>query len=305
MINVLVLGASGMLGSMVLTYLRDQVGIDARGTVRGEIPESFRQLSHQLVRFDASSEPENQLAAIAGSFRPDFIINCIGIIKPHCQDNDPEGVVRAIQINALFPHALAQATAKVLPMAKVLQIATDCVYSGKTGNYDEAAKHDALDVYGKTKSLGEVNARHVLNIRCSIIGPELKGRLSLLEWFLSQPTGARVNGYAHHQWNGITTLQFAELCVMLMRGRTFAEWRDKGSRLNYVINETVDKYQLLMLMKEVYGKDCVIERVTDLGEPVVRTLSSILLPMEGRSMKQSLEQLRDYSDRFGWYQRTR
>ena len=304
MINVLVLGASGMLGSMVLSYLRDQVGVDVRGTVRGAVPEKLRTLADQLVTFDASLESERQLSAIASSFRADYIINCIGIIKPHCQDNDPDGVVRAIEINALFPHLLAKAAAKVLPGAKILQIATDCVYSGKTGNYDEAAKHDALDVYGKTKSLGEVNERHVLNLRCSIIGPELKGRLSLLEWFLSQPDGSRVNGYAHHEWNGVTTLQFAELCVMLMRGHTFAEWRAKGSRLHYVINETVNKHQLLTLMKEVYGKDCTIDRVTELGEPVLRTLSSILLPVERRPMTQSLVQLRDYSGRFPWYQRT-
>ena len=304
MINVLVLGASGMLGSMVLSYLRDQVGVEARGTVRGAVPESFRAFADQLVSFDASGDPESQLTAVAGSFRPDYIINCIGIIKPHCQDNDPEGIVRAIRINALFPHLLAQATAKVLPGAKVLQIATDCVYSGKTGNYNEAAKHDALDVYGKTKSLGEVNERHVLNIRCSIIGPELKGRLSLLEWFLSQPEGSRVNGFAHHEWNGVTTLQFAELCVMLMRGRTFADWRAKGSRLHYVVNETVNKYELLMAVKEIYGKECAIDRVTDIGEPVRRTLSSILLPVEQRPMKQSLVQLRDFSERFPWYTRT-
>lgn len=304
MINVLVLGASGMLGSMVLSYLRDQVGVEARGTVRGGVPEKLRTLADMLVEFDASVDPERQLSAIASSFRPDYIINCIGIIKPHCQDNDPDGIVRAIRINALFPHLLAHATTNVLPGAKILQIATDCVYSGKTGNYDEAAKHDALDVYGKTKSLGEINERHVLNLRCSIIGPELKGRLSLLEWFLSQPDGSRVQGYAHHEWNGVTTLQFAELCVMLMRGRTFADWRAKGGRLHYVINETVNKYQLLMVMKEVYGKDCAIDRVTNIGEPVLRTLSSILLPVERRPMKQSLAQLREYSERLPWYHRT-
>jgi len=199
------------------------------GDRSGEIPESFRQLSHQLVRFAPrvsmriNSPPLQQLP-------PDFII-----IASASSSRTARTMIRGGRPcnpdQRALPHALAQATAKVLPMAKVLQIATDCVYSGKTGNYDEAAKHDALDVYGKTKSLGEVNARHVLNIRCSIIGPELKGRLSLLEWFLSQPTGARVNGYAHHQWNGITTLQFAELCVMLMRGRTLQSGGTRGAGL--------------------------------------------------------------------------
>jgi hypothetical protein len=90
---------------------------------------------------------------------------------------------------------------------------------------------------------------------------------------------------------------------MLMRGNYFSEWRAKGSKLHYVVNETVDKYQLLMLMKEVFQKDFVIDRVTDIGEPVLRTLASKLLPMESRPMKRVLSQLREYSQKFPWYHR--
>ena len=68
---------------------------------------------------------------------------------------------------------------------KIYQIATDCVFSGTVGNYNEMAKHDALDVYGKTKSLGEVNIKNFFNIRVSIIGKELDTKNSLVEWFLS------------------------------------------------------------------------------------------------------------------------
>ena len=303
MTNVLVLGATGMLGSMVMTYMREQVGVDVRGTYRDTSPEVFRGIKDQLRPFDASQDPESELRRIEANFRPDYIINCIGVIKPYCQDNNPQGVVRAIQINALFPHLLAEAVTDVLPGTKIIQIATDCVFSGKTGAYDESAKHDPLDVYGKTKSLGEIDADHVLNIRSSIIGPEIKGKVSLLEWFKSQPRGAKLKGFAHHEWNGVTTLQFAELCVMLMRGKVFSDWRSKGSRLHYVVNETLDKYQLLMMMKEVFQKDYAIERVSDIGEPVLRTLASTLLPMENRPMEQTLTQLREYSQKFPWYHR--
>jgi len=301
MTNVLVLGATGMLGSMVFSMMRNQVGVDVRGTYRDTVPEALQAVKDQLRPFDARQDPASELKRIEANFRPDFIVNCIGIIKPYCQDNDPDGVVRAIETNALFPHRLAKAAEVVLPQTKIIQIATDCVFSGKSGKYDESAKHDPLDVYGKTKSLGEVEADHVLNIRASIIGPEIKGHVSLLDWFLSQKKGARLKGFAHHEWNGVTTLQFAELCVMLMRGTTFKEWRDKGSRLHYVINETVDKYELLRLMKDVFERDYEIDRVTDIGEPVLRTLASKLLPMEARSMKQTLTQVRDFSRQIPWY----
>src|SRR5437868_4207618 len=82
------------------------------------------------------------------TFRPySRVINCIGLIKPYC-----DNVQSAIKVNALFPHKLP---------ANSIQIATDCVYSGSKGGYIETDPHDALDVYGKTKSLGE--AKHLNN----------------------------------------------------------------------------------------------------------------------------------------------
>ena len=99
----------------------------------------------------------------------------------------------------------------------MIQIATDCVYSGKTGGYNEDSLHDALDAYGKTKSLGEVRSSTFLNIRSSIIGPEINHKVLLLEWFLKQPKGAVLNGFSNHLWNGVTTLQFAELCLTIIK----------------------------------------------------------------------------------------
>jgi dTDP-4-dehydrorhamnose reductase len=117
MTNVLVLGATGMLGSMVLTCTKEQVGFDVHGTYRGTIPEVFQGIQDQLLPFDASQDPESELKRLAATFRPDYIVNCIGIIKPHCQDSDPAGVYRATQINALFPHLFAKAVTTILPGA--------------------------------------------------------------------------------------------------------------------------------------------------------------------------------------------
>ena len=93
----------------------------------------------------------------------------------------------------MLPHQLARKAES--SGAKVIQIATDCVYSGKKGEYVESDEFDPLDVYGKTKSLGEVTSPGVYHLRCSIIGPEPKEHKFLLDWFLGQPKNARVNGY--------------------------------------------------------------------------------------------------------------
>lgn len=260
--KVLVLGSTGMLGSMV----RDAFKIDSRF----EVSLTSRHPKNNELAFDSIeflSQPE-KYNFLKGA---DYIINCIGIIKPYCKDNDPKGVHNAIQVNALFPHRLAQFLKE--SKTKIIQIATDCVYSGKKGQYIETDLHDALDVYGKTKSLGEVASPKLLNIRCSIIGPEEKGKLSLLEWFLSQKNGSSANGFNNHLWNGITTLQFADICKLIISNNKFEELRNISHLHHFIPNSTVNKFELLKIFNSVYGKGLQINE-TKASEAVDRTLSS-------------------------------
>jgi dTDP-4-dehydrorhamnose reductase len=99
----------------------------------------------------------------------------------------------------------------------VIQIATDCVYSGSRGGYSETDVHDALDVYGKTKSLGEVRSSNVHHLRCSIVGPEPKDHKFLLDWVSRQPRSAELKGFTNHDWNGVTTLHFARIAVGVIK----------------------------------------------------------------------------------------
>ena len=242
-IKVLVLGKNGMLGSMVFNYLFKNVSLNVTGTERNEFnAEEFLKNPSKFFKFK--------------NF--DYIINCIGIIKPYCKDNNPEGIIKAIKINSLFPHALAEFYSK--SNAKIIQIATDCVFSGKTGNYDETAIHDPRDVYGKTKSLGEVLSGNFLNVRCSIIGPEPKNNLGLLGWFLDQKQGIKLKGYANHKWNGVTTLQFAKLCEKIIVQNKFSKLIDISHVFHFTPNEGVSKYQLLLLFKKIFRKKVEISK---------------------------------------------
>ncbi|MDO8659000.1 MAG: sugar nucleotide-binding protein, partial [Candidatus Parcubacteria bacterium] len=186
----------------------------------------------------------------------DYIINCIGIIKPYCKDTNPIGKRKAILVNALFPHILSTYCKK--KSVKLMQIATDCAYSGKYGNYDEYAIHDAEDVYGKTKSLGEVYDQNMLNIRCSIIGPELQNNLGLLEWFLHQDDKIPLQGFSNHKWNGVTTLQFAKLCLKIIENNKFSEFIKNSNLYHFTPNNTVSKYELLKLFQEVFKKNITV-----------------------------------------------
>ncbi len=209
--KVTVLGASGMLGSMLATCFSNDPRLEVSATVRTEALAAKGQAQLPGVAwrlFDATAGSEADVrSAIMDSA---WVVNAIGITKPYINDDNAATVERAIRVNAIFPYLLARAAEK--SGAQVIQIATDCVYSGAKGPYKESDQHDALDVYGKTKSLGEVSSPNVSHLRCSIIGPEPRAHVFLLDWFLGQEHGSAVNGYTNHLWNGITTLHFAKLC---------------------------------------------------------------------------------------------
>jgi dTDP-4-dehydrorhamnose reductase len=195
--------------------------------------------------FDASTD---SIEDLINDVSPDWIINCIGVIKPHINENNFSSAKNAIVINSLFPHQLASAISNL--QTKVLQIATDCVYSGKEGGYTENSPHDPLDVYGKTKSLGEVASEQFFHIRASIIGPEYGRSTSLLEWFLSQPKNAEVNGYTDHLWNGLTTHHFALLAkAIVLAGGDFS-----GTQ-HVIPANIVTKAELLESFAQVYNRN--------------------------------------------------
>ncbi len=262
--RVLVLGGSGMLGSMLADRLGRERDLRVTASVRDAAllePCATAVPEVAWVRFEAIDVESFRFADF------DWVLNAIGITKPRVRDDDALERERAVQINALLPHRLvARARASG---GRVLQIATDCVFSGARGRYREGDPHDALDVYGKTKSLGEVPGAGVFHLRCSIVGPEPKEHKFLLDWLRGQPRGAALRGFSNHAWNGITTLHFAKLCLGIVRGEVVPP------ALQHVVPAgCVSKYELLERLASSYGRgDLAIERV-EVPVPLDRTLAT-------------------------------
>jgi dTDP-4-dehydrorhamnose reductase len=260
MTRVLVLGSTGMLGHMVLRVLSREPSLDVEGTQRAD--------SSDPLYLDAEQGREGLQALAARRAPYAYLINASGVTSAEIDAADAESIRRAICVNALFPHALASAAAAT--NARVLHISTDGVFSGHASSaYREDAAHDCTDPYGKTKSLGEVPRRGMLTLRCSIIGPDPRRRRGLLEWFLSQPAGASVTGYLDALWNGVTTLQLAELCRrIIVSGRFDALWEE--SPVHHVApNAPVSKYELLQLFAAVFEKPVTV-RPSPTGAPALR-----------------------------------
>jgi dTDP-4-dehydrorhamnose reductase len=265
--KVMVLGGSGMLGSMVVDYLSRDPGLEVTATTRSaELATvgSERLSGVAWQTFDATAADVSEALGFLRKF--EWVINCIGIIKPLIHDDNAADVEQAVRVNSYFPHLLARWTEG---HARVLQIATDCVYSGAKGLYTETDVHDALDVYGKTKSLGEVNSTHVHHLRCSIIGPEMKAPRSLMEWFLGQPQHASVNGFTNHDWNGVTTLHFAKLCGGIIKENIALP------HLQHVIpTGAVTKYEMLGHFARCYARNDLTIKPTEAATIIDRTLST-------------------------------
>ncbi len=254
MSSVLILGGTGMLGHAVLEEFR---GFD--GDVK------FTSRSGSGIPFDVLKDPIKSLSKQVRS--GDYLINCLGITKPHINDDNEQDVAKARLVNSLFPAELAALAEQT--GSRVIQIATDCVFSGGKGHYLETDIHDAEDVYGRTKSLGEVVSNNVMHIRVSTIGRELGRSSLLLEWVLSHPQGATIPGYTDHFWNGVTTNHFAKV----IRGVIEKGGFEAGLSHLVPANE-LSKADLVRKIASAFGRPDLIIKDTDSGKPINRTLST-------------------------------
>lgn len=247
--NVLVLGATGMLGHALFSRLAGRRELTVLATVRSAegLDRWFPPEFLERIRPGVDAERFDTVVRVLEEIRPDVVVNCIGVVKQLPLAKDP---VVSISVNALFPHLLARACAN--SGTRMIHIGTDCVFSGEKGNYLESDLPDATDLYGRTKSLGEVDAPHCVTLRTSIIGHEISGRHGLIEWFLAQEGSVR--GFARAVFSGLPTVELADVVA----DRVLPNERLRG--LYHVSAAPISKYELLRLVKERYGKKIRIER---------------------------------------------
>lgn len=248
--KVLVLGGEGMLGHKMFQTLRAHYA-DTKCTIFKSLGDPFYEkvdlftVDSTVESVDAMDIPA--LGNVLSQLRPEVIVNCIGIVK---QRDQARLSIPSITINALLPHELAEFARGW--GGRLIHVSTDCVFSGRRGNYTEDEQSDAEDLYGKSKFLGEVKAENALTLRTSIIGRELQNFQSLLEWFLSQ-RGKTVRGFKRVIYSGVTTNYLSELV-----GRLMSDYPNlKG--LYQVTSPAIAKYDLLCMLKDAYKLDVTIQ----------------------------------------------
>jgi dTDP-4-dehydrorhamnose reductase len=219
------------------------------------------------IKFDAVNLDAEKLLTAASLRGGDFVINCVGLTKSRINEDSMASRSLAVKLNIDFPNHLARAAEKL--GVKIIQVATDCVFSGLAGGYREGSAHDPLDVYGKTKSLGETPSPNVMHLRCSLIGPEV-GRSSLFfEWVRQQPINAQIDGYTNHLWNGLSSHAFGKVVAGIVDEGLFA-----AGLQHLVPSNQVTKDELIRLELAAVGRDDVQVRSRAAKQPIDRTLAT-------------------------------
>jgi len=230
----LVLGCNGMAGHMISLYLKEQ----------GHNVLGFALTKSSLVDSVAGNAQDAAfIKELIGVDKFDTVINCIGLLNKTCDEQQ----AMAVYLNSYFPHQLAKFTEGT--HTQIIHMSTDCVFSGKRGQYIEEDFRDGTTFYDRTKALGEIVNDKDLTMRQSIVGPDInQNGIGLLNWFMQQQ--GEVNGYTGAMWTGQTTLQLAKTMEAAAKEKVHGLY-------NMVPDTSISKCDLLGLFNKYIRKEKV------------------------------------------------
>jgi len=281
--KLLILGANGMAGHAITLF--------------------FKERGHDVTAYSVTSFP--YCANIVGNafetdnFKRmvqvgeyDVIINCIGILNQAADDNRSA----AIYLNSYLPHLIA-ATIKDTN-TKLIQMSTDCVFAGNAGPYYEKSFRDGTTFYDRTKALGEIEDDKNLTFRNSIIGPDMnENGIGLFNWFMKQKKP--ITGFTCALWTGVTTLTLAKAMEK-------AICENLSGLYNLVNNESISKYDLLLLFNKYFRNNSLVIQKDDqlkLDKSLrnTRTDFSFVVPTYEQMLQEMKEWVDDHQELYPHY----
>lgn len=238
--KVLILGSTGLIGSNILRYFASDSDIQVLSTYRKFSQKNFfESLNVQSIYFNDFSS-KSKIINLLNIHKPNFIINAIGITKHIKKFN----FQKMFYLNSVLPCILDELSLKL--NFKFFHISTDCVFSGIKGSYIEDDLSDAIDIYGKTKSIADYYIKNSPIFRISTIGHESFTPFNgLLNWFLNQKNSCY--GFTNAFFSGITTIEFAKILKHLLSV-------DLQNEIYHISSERISKYNLLKIIRDVYKK---------------------------------------------------
>ena len=259
---IVILGTTGMIGSTVAKYLTSH---DIKVTEVNRTHE-VAVANNEVIKFDAQRADIRTLYEQIP--RNSLILNLYGLIRHKINEQSASSIREAEEINSILPRQMEKYSHQY--EHRIIQIGTDCVFSGRKGQYNEKSNKDPLDIYGISKKNGEVNSSQLMLLRVSVIGKEVKSHNELLDWVIKSERSATLPGFTNHYWNGITALHLAKILNAIIVNDLF-----QTVNRHLVPADSCSKYELLKLIRH-YGnrKDLFIEP-TEALSAVDRRLSTM------------------------------
>jgi dTDP-4-dehydrorhamnose reductase len=239
--RILIFGGDGMLGHRLIESWRGRHEVWASVRQGRAAYARYESLFGQRTLFDVDVRRLQDVLDAVAAVKPDAVVNAVGIVK---QRPTAQEAIPSLEVNALFPHRLAQVC--LAAGARMVHLSTDCVFSGSKGGYVESDAPDAKDLYGRTKFLGEIAEPHCLTLRTSIIGLELGRQTSLIEWFLAQR--GRIKGYRRAIYTGLTTAEMARAIEY------FLTHEPELNGIWQLSAEPINKFDLLTRLAALLGR---------------------------------------------------
>jgi len=262
MTKVLILGATGLLGSTILKYFSTKSDFECFGTIRKSSDKKKLRHIKNIKLYKIDFDKPRNLRKVFKMIKPNLIINCVGVVKQVLNNNANSEIIK---INSFLPHYLSE-LANENNKIRFVHFSTDCVFSGLKGNYLEDDITDAKDIYGISKMLGEVNYPNSITLRTSIIGHELNTKYSLLNWFLFQKKS--IKGYKNAIFSGLTAPEIARVLIK------YVVPNRKLKGIYHLSGKPISKYDLLYIIKKIYKKE--IKIMPDIKTKINRSLNSRL-----------------------------
>lgn len=242
--KILILGSTGLIGHQINFVLTNDPKYEISNI-------AYRnKLNEDTLLLDIMDE--TILSSTIQEIKPNFLINCVGTLIKE-SESDPE---LAIYTNAILPHRLKNICNSM--SIKLIHMSTDCVFSGKKRTpYTENDIKDGLDVYAKTKALGEIIDERHLTLRTSVIGPELKkDGEQLFNWFMSEK--GEIEGFSDAIWSGVTSLELA-------KGVKWAIENNLCGLYQLTNGMPISKNEILQLFKKYTNKKISIRPITGIN----------------------------------------
>lgn len=241
--KILIIGASGLIGNAIFNLLLKNPNFDVYGTIKRRQKKIFFGKNSNKIFSNIKIEKEKDVIQIIKKIKPSIIINCAAVVKKYI---DLYSVKKIIMINSKFPKHLEYLSSKY--NFKLIQISSDCVFDGSSGNYSENDIPNPNDLYGLSKYLGEVYSAKCITLRTSVIGPELNKSQGLFEWFMKQK--GTINGYKNFIFTGLTSYELAKIIVHKVL-------KINKNGIIHIASKAIDKYSLLKKIQKVFKKDNV------------------------------------------------